>query len=90
MILQLALSFVSGMALAALHLGGLWWSTRQLATAARPAAMLAISSVIRLGITLAGFFAIAGFGAAAVTAGLAGFVLVRLTTVRLATSTVRT
>lgn len=82
MIPQLILAFIGGMALAALHLGGLWWSTRRLTTTARPAVALAIGGLIRLGVTLGGFFAIVGFGPAAVVAALAGFVLVRLVTVR--------
>jgi len=82
MIVQLVLAFAAGAALAAFYLGGLWWFTRRLTSAARPGLWLAVGSAVRLALTLTGFLGIAGFGPAALATALAGFVLVRITATR--------
>jgi F1F0 ATPase subunit 2 len=54
-----ALAALEGAALGALFFGGLWWTARRGAVSASPAWWFCGSLVLRLGIVLPGFYAVA-------------------------------
>lgn len=56
----LALAFVAGAALGALFFGGLWWTVQRGVASATPARLFLGSAVLRMGLTLAGFYFAAG------------------------------
>lgn len=77
----LAFAALAGAGLGLLFFGGLWYTIQQLPHSRRPALLLLGSFVLRLSLTLFGFYLILGGTAAAVDrllAALLGFLLVRL------------
>lgn len=55
-ILILGLGLFSGLALGLLYFGGLWWTLERLPRQSRPKLWLTNSYILRVGITLTGFF----------------------------------
>jgi len=76
--LSLLLAFGAGAALGLLYFGGLWWTVRRGLASPRPALWFALSLPLRLGLTLAGFYAIAAGHWLRLPACLLGFVAMRL------------
>lgn len=77
----LLLAGIAGAGLGLLFFGGLWYTIRQLPQSRRPALLLISSFLIRLSLTLLGFYWILGGAAAAIDRLLVafiGFLLVRL------------
>lgn len=72
-----ALSLLAGLLLGSVFFGGLWWTVRALVTTQRPALLLLTSVVIRVGITLVGFYFVGGTEWKRWLACLVGFVLAR-------------
>ncbi len=73
----LALAALAGSALGAIFFGGLWWTVRQSRASARPALWFLASLLLRMGITLPGFFIVASGRWERLLACLAGFVVAR-------------
>lgn len=81
--LMLVLSGVAGGGLGALFFGGLWWTVRKGVSARRPALWITGSLLVRMGITLAGFYFVSAGRWERLLACLAGFFLSRLVALRL-------
>jgi len=79
----LLLAALAGLALGAVFFGGLWWTIRAGLTSSRPAACFIFSLVIRLGLTLTGFYFVGGGDWRRLLACAAGFLLARFLVVRL-------
>lgn len=74
---------LAGMALGAFFFGGLWWTVRAGVSSSRPGLLVFVSLLLRLGITLAGFYRVAGERWQPLLACLLGFVAARVIVVRL-------
>jgi F1F0 ATPase subunit 2 len=82
-VLVLALAGVAGFALGAVFFGGLWWTVQKAVSSRRPALLFLGSLLLRMSITLAGFYAVGHADWQRLLACLFGFVVVRLLAVRL-------
>ena len=51
---------LSGAALGSMYFGGLWWTARRLGSFRQPARGILICALLRMGITLGGFYVVAG------------------------------
>lgn len=76
--LSLALALVTGVLLGLMFFGGLWWTIRKGISSERPALWFFGSLLLRMGITLAGFYLIARGGWVRLLLCLLGFVMARL------------
>ncbi len=81
--LVLALALLAGGALGALFFGGLWWTVLRGAASATPARWFFGSMLLRMGLTLGGFYVIAGGQADRLMLCLLGFVIARMIVTRL-------
>jgi len=79
----LVLAALAGVALGALFFGGLWYSTRRGAASPTPALWFFGSLLLRMAITLPGFYVVAGGDWERMLACLLGFLLARATVLRL-------
>jgi F1F0 ATPase subunit 2 len=79
----LALALLSGGALGAMFFGGLWWTVLRGASSATPARWFFASALLRMGLTLAGFYVVAGGQADRLVLCLLGFVIARMIVTRL-------
>lgn len=77
------MSGMAGMALGAFFFGGLWWTVKSSVSSPRPGLLVFVSLILRLGITLAGFYLVAGGHWQPLVACLVGFVAARVIVVRL-------
>jgi F1F0 ATPase subunit 2 len=59
-VLVLAVPLAAGLLLGALFFGGLWWTVIQGASSARPALWFFISMLLRMSVTLPGFYFVGG------------------------------
>lgn len=82
--LVLALALLAGGALGALFFGGLWWTVLRGASSATPARWFFGSMLLRMGLTLGGFYVIAGGQVDRLLLCLLGFVIARMIVTRLA------
>lgn len=82
-ILNLILSLAAGLALGALFFGGLWWTVRRGLSSDRPALWFFGSQLLRMSLTLAGFFLIARGHWERLLTCLLGFFMARLIVMRL-------
>lgn len=82
----LALALLAGGALGALFFGGLWWTVLCAASSATPARLFFGSALLRMGLTLAGFYLVAGGQADRLVLCLLGFVIARMIVTRLTKS----
>lgn len=71
------LSLLAGGALGSFFFGGLWWTVRKSLVANNPALWILSSALLRTGVTLAGFYGVAGGDWQLLLACLVGFVLAR-------------
>ena len=76
--LSLALALAAGVLLGAIYFGGLWWTVRKGVSSQRPALWFFGSLLLRMSITLAGFYFVGREHWERWLLGLLGFVLARL------------
>ncbi|TXT37385.1 MAG: hypothetical protein FD135_3669 [Comamonadaceae bacterium] len=81
--LALLLAALAGTALGAFYFGGLWWTVRQTLAARQPALWVLGSLMLRMGVTMSGFYWVAGGDWRRMLSCLAGFVMARLIVTRL-------
>lgn len=81
--LSLALALVTGVLLGLMFFGGLWWTILKGVSSERPALWFFGSLLLRMSITLAGFYLIARGGWERLLLCLLGFVMARLVVTRL-------
>ena len=81
--LMLLIAGVAGMVLGIFFFGGLWWTVRKGVTSKRPALWFMGSSLLRMSITVAGFYFIGQGQWRRLVACLLGFVAARLIVLRL-------
>jgi F1F0 ATPase subunit 2 len=79
----LALAALAGAALGAVFFGGLWWTARRGTASPRPALWFFVSLLLRMGIALAGLFAVGGGRWERLLACLLGVVVARSLVLRL-------
>ncbi len=80
--LSLMLALVMGGMLGAIFFGGLWWTVRKVVSSRWPEFWLLGSMLLRTGITLAGFYFVAGGHWERLLVCLLGFVIARLIVIR--------
>jgi len=81
--LPVLLAWVAGGALGAFFFIGLRWTVRRGLAASNPALWIFPSALLRIGVTLAGFYGVAGGDWLRLLACLVGFVMARQITMRL-------
>ena len=81
--LMLALAWVAGGGLGAVFFGGLWWTVRKSVSSQRPALWLLPSLLLRMSITLAGFYFVSDGHWQRWLLCLLGFIMARLIVTRL-------
>jgi len=79
----LALAPFAGMLLGSMYFGGLWWTVRKGLASPRPAQWFIFSLLLRLGLTLSGFYFVAGDDWKRLLACLLGFIVARIIVIRL-------
>ncbi len=82
-VLQLIPVWLAGMLLGMLFFGGLWWTVQKGLASPRPATWFIGSLLLRTGITLSGFYWVAGEDWKRMAACLFGFICARLILTRL-------
>jgi F1F0 ATPase subunit 2 len=75
---KLVLAGAAGLVLGAMFFGGLWWTVQKGVSSPRPALWFLGSLLVRMGLTLAGFFAVSGGGWPRVLVCLLGFLAARV------------
>ena len=73
---------MAGMALGFIFFVGLWWTVRSSVSSPRPGVLMFVSLLLRVGITLVGFYLVAGGHWYPLVACLLGFVLARVIIIR--------
>jgi len=81
--LALVLAWLAGGALGAFFFGGLWWTVQKSLASARPALWVFGSLLLRMGVTMMGFYVVAGHDWQRMVSCLLGFVMARLIVTRL-------
>ena len=76
--LTLILTLFAGVLLGAIFFGGLWWTIRRIVSSKQPTLLFFFSLLLRMGITLAGFYFLARGDWRRVLACLVGFMLARI------------
>ncbi len=76
-IVMMAYALSAGLLLGGVFFGGLWWTVNRGLTARQPALWFVVSLLLRLAITLAGFYWVAGSDWRRLLICLAGFVIAR-------------
>ncbi len=79
----LVLALLAGGVLGAMFFGGLWWTVLRGASSDKPARWFLASMLLRIGLTLAGFYGVAGGQADRLVLCLLGFVIARMVVTRL-------
>lgn len=69
---------LGGLLLGLFFFGGLWWTVQRIPTASHPAALLMGSLVLRMGVALAGFYALLQLHWQAALLALVVFTLTRI------------
>ncbi len=82
-ILKMILAFVGGLVLGILFFGGLWLTVKKAVTVKVPALWFSLSFLLRVGITLLGFYYISMGKWQQMLFCLVGFILARLIIIRL-------
>lgn len=77
------LAWLAGMLLGGMFFGGLWWTVNKSLSSQRPALWLLPSLLLRMSITLAGFYLVSDGHWQRLLLCLLGFVMARLVVVRL-------
>ena len=73
----LGLALLAGVGLGLFYFGGLWLTVQQLLTIRRPVALLLVSYVGRIGVTLLGFYVVAGGHWERLLVCLLGFLIIK-------------
>ena len=73
----LGLALLAGVGLGLFYFGGLWLTVQQLLTIRRPVALLLVSYMGRIGVTLLGFYVVAGGHWERLLVCLLGFLIIR-------------
>jgi F1F0 ATPase subunit 2 len=81
--LILVLTGLAGMFLGAFFFGGLWWTVRKGVASPRPALWFLGSLLLRIGLTLTGFYLVGGSHPERLLLCLLGFIIARLIVLRL-------
>lgn len=76
-IVMMAYALSSGLVLGIVFFGGLWWTVSKGLNARQPALWFIVSLLLRLAVTLAGFYFVAGSDWRRLLVCLAGFVIAR-------------
>lgn len=79
----LALALAAGVLLGAIFFGGLWWTVRKCVSSRQPALWVFGSGLLRMSITLAGFYFVAQGHWERLLVCLLGFVMARVIVTRL-------
>jgi F1F0 ATPase subunit 2 len=82
------LAWLAGLLLGAIFFGGLWWTVRKSVTSQRPALWLLTSLLLRMGITLAGFYLVSDGHWQRILLCLIGFIMARLVIIQVTRSSV--
>ena len=85
-LMYLMLDFFAGMAMGALFFGGLWWTVQKGLVSSRPALWFMGSLLLRTGLTLCGFYFVAGSNWKSLAACLLGFIVARFIITRVSVS----
>lgn len=81
--LVLILAWLAGGALGAFFFGGLWWTVRLSLASAKPALWVFGSLLLRMGVTMTGFYVVSGGDWQRLFSCLVGFLLARQLVTRL-------
>jgi len=81
---NLLLAVLAGLALGLFYFGGLWLTVRRIACGKRPALLMLSSFVVRLLVTLCGFYLVMDGSWERLLACLAGFLVMRFVLTRIA------
>jgi len=81
--LILIMAWAAGLSLGVIFFGGLWWTIRKAVSSPRPALWFFASLLLRMSITLAGFYFVSGGRADRLVACLVGFIFARLAVMKL-------
>lgn len=81
--LALGLSWLAGAALGAFFFGGLWWTVRKSLVSRQPAVWVFCSLLLRMGVTMTGFYWVAGANWQRLLACVIGFFVARHIVLRL-------
>ncbi|MCB0171477.1 MAG: ATP synthase subunit I [Anaerolineae bacterium] len=73
----LGMALLAGVGLGLFYFGGLWLTVQQLLTIRRPVALLLVSYMGRIGVTLLGFYVVAGGHWERLLVCLLGFLIIR-------------
>lgn len=76
--LMLLLVFAVGLLLGGIFFGGLWWTVRRAMTSPHPARWFLISLIVRSGVVVFGFYAVAGQDWQRWIACVSGLILARM------------
>jgi F1F0 ATPase subunit 2 len=68
---------VAGAGLGAIHFVGLWWTAQHTASLRRPVAWILVGALLRMSMTLGGFYLVAGGNLVRLLFCLLGFVVAR-------------
>ena len=79
----LLLAFIAGTAIGAMFFGGLWFTVKKLVQSKRPALWFLSSLILRIAITLTGFYFIAHGNWLRMLVCLLGFITARFIVIRL-------
>ncbi len=82
-VLVLTMAGVAGMLLGVFFFGGLWWTVRKCLSTTHPGMWLLGSAMIRMGVTLGGFYLVGAGHWQRLLACLIGFIVARLIVTRL-------
>jgi F1F0 ATPase subunit 2 len=77
-ILPLLFAWGIGVLLGAIFFGGLWWTVRKSLSSERPASWIFASLLLRMGVTLTGFYLVADGQWQRLLLCLLGFIMARL------------
>lgn len=77
-ILMLVTAFVAGVLLGLMYFGGLWWTVRRGLASPRPALWFMSSMMMRMALTLAGFYLVSAGHWQRLVICLLGFVIARI------------
>lgn len=84
--LSLVLSWLAGAALGAFFFGGLWWTVRKSLVSRQPAVWVFCSFLLRMGVTMTGFYFVSGSDWQRLLACVIGFFMARHIVLRLTRS----
>lgn len=81
--LALVLAWIAGGLLGAFFFGGLWWTVRTSLASTKPALWMLGSLLLRMGVTMTGFYFVSGGDWRRLLSCLVGFVMARQIVTRL-------